>query len=74
MKVDEIKQKTRPGLEFCDFRMKKKTRAKNLLLLKNQLLIRISKTLKEQNSNEKFIFDEKRRNSNEKRTFNRKRG
>ena len=38
----------------------KKTRAKSLLLLKNQLLIRISKILKEQNSNEKLIFDEKR--------------
>ena len=37
----------------------KKARAKSLLLLKNQL-VRISEILKEQNSNEKLIFDEKR--------------
>ena len=35
------------------------TRAKSLLLLKNLLLIRISGILREQNSNEKLIFDEK---------------
>ena len=38
----------------------KKTRAKSVLLLKNQLLIWISEILKERNSNEKLIFDEKR--------------
>ena len=38
----------------------KKTRAKSPLLLKNRLLIRISEILKQQNSNEKLIFDEKR--------------
>ena len=37
----------------------KKTRAKSPLLLKNRLLIRISEILKQQNSNEKLIFDEK---------------
>ena len=42
------------------FGWKKKTRAKSQLLLKNQLLIRISQILKERNSNEKLIFDEKR--------------
>ena len=50
--------KKRPGLEFCDFRLEK-TRAKSLLLLKNQLLIRISEIFKQQSSNEKLIFDEK---------------
>ena len=47
--------KKHPGLEFCDFRLK--TRAKSLILLKNQLLIRISEILKKQNSNEKLIFE-----------------
>ena len=36
------------------------TQAKSLLLLKNRLLIRISEILKEQKSNEKLLFDEKR--------------
>ena len=59
MKGRRNQAKKRPGLVFCDFRLEK-NRAKSLLLLKNRLLIRISEILKEQNSNEKLIFDEKR--------------
>ena len=52
--------KKTPRTRILRFSAGKKTRAKSLLLLKNLLLIRISEILKEQNSNEKLIFDEKR--------------
>ena len=59
MKGQRNQAKKRPGLEFCDFRLEK-NQAKNTLLLKNLLLIRISEILKKQNSNEKLMFNEKR--------------
>ena len=58
MKGRRNQAKKHPGLEFCDFRLEK-TQAKNLLLLKNLLLIRIPEISKEQKSNEKLIFEEK---------------
>ena len=57
MKARRNQAKKRPGLEFCDFRLEKNL-AKSLLLLENQLLIRISEILKEQKSNEKLIFEQ----------------
>ena len=58
-RVDETKQKNAQDSTFEIWGWKT-TRAKSLLLLKNRLLIRISEILKQQNSNEKLIFDEKR--------------
>ena len=58
-RIYEIKEKNDFRSTFAIFSWSE-TRAKSLLLLKNLLLIRISEILKEQNSNEKLIFDEKR--------------
>ena len=55
MKGRRNQAKKRPGLEFYNFRLEKKTRAKSLLLLKNQLLIRIS---------EMFLFKKTNRTRN----------
>ena len=54
-----FKQKNAQDSTFAIFGWSE-TRAKSLLLLKNRLLIRISENLKEQKSNEKLLFDEKR--------------
>ena len=58
-RIYEIKQKNAFRSTFAISGWSE-TRAKSLLLLKKRLLIRISEILKEQNSNEKLIFDEKR--------------
>ena len=58
-RIYEIKQKNAFRSTFA-ISSWSETRAKSLLLLKNRLLIWISEILKEQNSNEKLIFDEKR--------------